>query len=450
MDTIAALATAPFKAAIGVIRMSGPEAFAIAEKILQYPGKGHLICEGQKRNLSFARICDGPEVVDEAVISAFRGPFSYTGEDTVEFSCHGGVYLLNRVLRLLFQHGARQSEGGEFTKRAFLNGKSDLTRAEGVMDLIDAEYSTAARAAMSELDGSVGKAILNINEDLLAIASKLLAYVDYPDDEIGEVSTEEIEDLLDSSLKSVSVLCESYGTGRIIREGVKTALCGRPNVGKSSLMNYLSGTDRSIVTDIAGTTRDTVQESVVFGGCKLLLTDTAGIHDTADTVEKIGVARARSEMEQAGLIFCVFGREITEEDRALAEETLRCEGKVLFLFNKSDLCPHRFLPDWATNAPAFRVSAVTGEGMDGVEEQVRSLFSTDLPSGSAVISNGRQYQCLCRVRTALQRAKANLALTPDVIVSDLEEAIAAVGEITGQTVSETVIHEIFSRFCVGK
>lgn len=449
MDTIAALATAPFKAALGVIRMSGPQAFSIAEKVLKR-GEGEIVPQGQRRNLFFARIYDGENVIDEGVICSFRGPFSYTGEDTVEFSCHGGVYLLDRVLRLLFRLGARQAEAGEFTKRAFLNGKSDLTRAEGVMDLIEAEYSAAAKAAMSELDGTVGKAILEINEQLLAIASKLLAYVDYPDDEIGEVSSEEIKEGLDACLQSVAALCGSYDTGRILRDGVKTVLCGRPNVGKSSLMNYLSGEECSIVTDIAGTTRDTVRESVVFGGCKLLLSDTAGIRSASDMVEKLGVARARKEMNRAGLIFCVFGTELTEEDRILAEEALQCSGKTVFLFNKSDLCPERELPSWGTKAPAFRVSAVTGEGMSRVEDAVREIFSTDLPAGSPVISNGRQYQCLCRVRTALMRAKENLGLTPDVIVSDLEEGISSVGEITGSTVSEAVIHEIFSRFCVGK
>ena len=449
MSTIAALATAPFRAAIGVIRMSGPDAFSIAEQVLRY-GTGSLIEDEQKRNVSFARIVDGEEVIDECVVCAFRGPFSYTGEDTVEFSCHGGVYLLDRVLRLLFSKGARQAEGGEFTKRAFLNGKSDLTRAEGVMDLIDSEYAASARAAMSELDGSVGKAILDIRDGLLGIASKLLAYVDYPDDEIGEVSTDEIADLLDASIDSVTSLCNTYSTGRILREGVKTALCGRPNVGKSSLMNLFSGTDRSIVTEIAGTTRDTVEDTVVFGDVKLTLTDTAGIRETDDTVEKIGVLRAKKEMEKAELIFCVFSPDLTEEDEKFADEALQCQGKTVFLFNKSDLSPNVPLPSWSKKAPYFRVSAKTGEGMDEVAKFVKSLFSTDLTGGSAVISNGRQYQCLCRVKNALQRAKSNLSLTPDVIVSDLEEAIAVVGEITGQTVSEQVVHEIFSRFCVGK
>ena len=449
MDTIAALATAPFRAAIGVIRMSGPEAFSIARAVLRY-GNGVLIEDGQKRNVSFARIVDGEETVDEAVICAFRGPFSYTGEDTVEFSCHGGVYLLDRVLRLLFSHGARQAEGGEFTKRAFLNGKTDLTRAEGVMDLIDSEYATAARAAMSELDGSVGREILKIRDDLLAIAAKLLAYVDYPDDEIGEVSTDEIANLLDGALESVTALCDSYGAGKVLKEGVRTALCGRPNVGKSSLMNLFSGTDRSIVTEIAGTTRDTVEESVVFGGVKLILTDTAGIRETEDTVEKIGVTRARKEMEGAELIFCVFAPDLNDEDRALAEDALKCAGKVLYLFNKSELFPDAPLPQWADAAPAFKVSAKTGLGMEEVAEYVKNLFVSRLSAGKTVISNSRQYQCLCRVNRALSRAKQNLALTPDVIVSDLEEAIAVVGEITGETVSESVVHEIFSRFCVGK
>lgn len=449
MDTIAALATAPFKAAIGVIRMSGPEAFSIAEACLQFPNKGKLICEGQKRNVSFARIVSQGETVDEAVVCAFRGPFSYTGEDTVEFSCHGGVYLLDRVLRLLFSLGARQAEGGEFTKRAFLNGKSDLTRAEGVMDLIDAEYSTAARAAMSQLEGRVGNAIRDLREHLLAVTAKLLAYVDYPDDEIGEVSSSELEELLKTSLSRVSSLCDSYATGKLLREGVRTVLCGRPNVGKSSLMNRFSGIDRSIVTSVPGTTRDTVTESVVFGGVKLILTDTAGIRTTEDTVEKIGVQRAKEEMEKAELRFCVFSHPLTEEDESLARFSLSCPGHTVFLFNKSDLSSLP-LPDWAENGVAFRVSAVTGEGISDAEAYVENLFSVCSVGTGAVVTNARQYQCLCRVKGALQRALENLSLTPDVIVSDLEEALACVGEITGETVSESVVQEIFSRFCVGK
>ncbi len=448
MDTIAALATAPFRSAIGVIRLSGPEAFSIAYTVLQLPG-GILIEENQRKNVTFARIMDRDEVIDEAVVCAFRGPHSYTGEDTVEFSCHGGVYLLDRVLRLLFSHGARQAEGGEFTKRAFLNGKTDLTRAEGVMDLIDAEYAASSRAAMSELDGSVGKAIEHIQDNILAITSKLLAYVDYPDDEIGEVSTNEIAAMISHSLAQVEGLCASYSTGKILKDGIKTTLCGRPNVGKSSVMNRITGTDRSIVTAIAGTTRDTVEEAVVFGGVKLLLTDTAGLRDTADEVEKIGVQRAEKEMEKAELICCIFGESLTEADRIIAEKALEYQGKTVFLFNKSDLA-FSPLPTWAEGVPSYRISAKTGEGFFEFSEGLKDLFSATLPAGQVVISNSRQYQCLCRIAAALRRARENLAFTPDVIVSDLEEALASVGEITGQTVSDRTVQEIFSRFCVGK
>ena len=317
------------------------------------------------------------------------------------------------------------------------------------MDLIDAEYSSAARAAMNELDGSVGRAIREINDDLLATAAKLLAYVDYPDDEIGEVSPEEIDGLIDSTLRKTSALIATYDRGKILREGVKTALCGRPNVGTSSLMNRIAGEDRSIVTEIAGTTRDTVTESVVFGDLKLILTDTAGIRATDDRVEQIGVDRAKKAMETSDLIFCVFGEDWNEEDEALAKESLQYPGKTLFLFNKSDL-GDRPLPPWAHLAPAFRVSAVNGDGIAQAEAYVANLFKTNRSAGAVILTNGRQFECLCRIRTALSRARDNSALTPDVIVSDLEEAIAAVGEITGDTVSERVIHEIFSRFCVGK
>ncbi len=448
MDTIAALATAPFRSALGVIRLSGPRAFVIADEVLRIPG-GPLIEENQRRNVTFARITEGEEVIDEVVVSAFRGPHSYTGEDTVEFSCHGGVYLLDRVLRLLFSHGARQAEGGEFTKRAFLNGKTDLTRAEGVMDLIDAEYAASSRAAMSELDGSVGKAIGEIQDNILAITSKLLAYVDYPDDEIGEVSTEEIASMLTASLAKVEVLCASYTTGKILKDGIKTALCGRPNVGKSSVMHRIAGTDRSIVTSVAGTTRDTVEEAVVFGGVKLLLTDTAGIRETADEVEKIGVARAKKEMEKAELICCIFGETLTEADRIIAAEALQNQGKTVFLFNKSDLS-FAPLPAWADGVLSYRISAKTGEGFFEFSEGLKDLFAANIPAGQVVISNSRQYQCLCRIAAALKRAQENLAFTPDVIVSDLEEALSSVGEITGQTVSDRTVQEIFSRFCVGK
>lgn len=448
-DTIAALATAPVRAALGVIRMSGPDAFRIAEECLRYRGENRLIAPDQVRNLSFGRISDGEETVDEAVVSAFRGPHSYTGEDTVEFSCHGGVYLLNRVLTLLFAHGARQAAGGEFTKRAFLNGKTDLTRAEGVMDLIDAEYAGASRAAMRELDGSLAARIRTLQEGLLHPAAALLAYVDYPDDEIEEITAEQFRDQLREVLRKTEVLCGSYRTGRILKDGLRTVLCGKPNVGKSSLMNRFSRSERSIVTPVAGTTRDTVEETAVIGGCKLILTDTAGIRETDDPVERIGVERAKAELARAELILCVFGDEPDEEDRKLAEEARNASGKTLFLFNKSDLCPDRRLPDWAAWADgAFSVSALTGDGLDETEAFLGG-FLQDIPSDGVLVTNARQFDCLCRIRTALNRALA-ADVPPDMMLLDVEEALTAVGELTGERASEQLIGEIFSRFCVGK
>ena len=446
-DTICALATAPARAAIGVIRLSGPEAFRIAGEVLRYAGDNRLIGENEKRNLSFGRICDGDETVDEAVICAFRAPHSYTGEDSVEFSCHGGVYLLSRVQGLLISHGARPAQAGEFTKRAFLNGKTDLIRAEGVVDLIDADHREAARLALRSLEGAVGQAVKETEEQLLAVAAQLLAFVDYPDDEIGEVDPGELKMQLDQIERRLTALCDSYEQGRLIREGVRTVLCGRPNVGKSSLLNRIAGQERAIVTDQAGTTRDTVDIGVIFGGCKLILTDTAGLRETNDAVERIGVDRAYAAAEQADLVLCVFDGD--DGDLSLGKAWKEQGKTVAVLFNKRDLSYP--LPDLPyTPDGVFEVSAKTGAGLDALGAWLQERYGAGRQKNGEIIAGERQHACLVRVTEAVRRAQAALDYSCDAVLLEIESALAAVGELTGKTVSDRIVNEIFSRFCVGK
>lgn len=448
-DTICALATAPVRAAIGVIRTSGPDAFRIAREVLRYRGNNTLIEDGQTRNLSFGRLCDGDEIVDDAVVCAFRAPHSYTGEDSVEYSCHGGVYLLNRVLALLIAHGARQALPGEFTKRAFLNGKTDLIQAEGVVDLIDADWRESARLARRALDGRIGAAIGQIETELLGISAQLLAFVDYPDDEIGEVDPGECSAVLARCEAQAEALARSYETARLVRDGVKTVLCGSPNVGKSSLLNALCGADRAIVTPVAGTTRDVIETTAVCGGCKLVLTDTAGLRETDDTVERIGVERAKQAVLDADLVLCVFDG--SETDYSLLREVSGAGKKVVCLFNKCDLrsdepvLPSEYAPD-----RVFSVSAVRGDGLDALTAYISSVFGSGRRQNGEVLLNARQQACLLRVTAGLKRAREAMAYSYDAVLTELEDVLATVGELTGKTVSDSVVQEIFARFCVGK
>ena len=448
-DTICALATAPARAAIGVIRTSGPDAFRIAREILCYTGKNTLIEEGQTRNLSFGRIVDGDETVDEVVVCAFRAPHSYTGEDSVEYSCHGGVYLLNRVLGLLISHGARQAGPGEFTKRAFCNGKTDLVRAEGVVDLIDADHKAAARLALRALEGKLGAALGQIEEQLLSVSAQLLAFVDYPDDEIGEIDKDALKEDLQNSVTQAERLCRSYDDARLVRDGVKTVLCGKPNVGKSSILNALCGAEKAIVTPVAGTTRDVIETVALCGGCKLLLTDTAGLRETDDAVERIGVARAKDALRDADVAVCVFDE--TDTDYSLLRTVAAPGRKTVCLFNKSDLrttppcLPAEFTPD-----AVFSVSAVTGQGMDDFAAYFAATFGDGRCQSGETLLNQRQQACLVRVTEALKRALDALSYSYDAVLMELESALSALGELTGKSVSESIVNEIFSRFCVGK
>ena len=465
MDTIAAIA-AGGPSAIGVIRVSGPDCFALCGRVFR--GKrpfGDL----EPRRMALGEFLDAQgRVVDRGLAVRFPGPGSYTGEDSAELHCHGSPVVLREVLGALFAAGARQAGPGEFTKRAFLGGRMDLTQAEAVVDLIDAETAAAARNAAAQLDGGLRRRLEPVQEALLDVTSRFYAVVDYPDEDIQDAGPEEIAAALERAEGALTALLATCKRGRVLKRGVRTAIVGLPNAGKSSLLNALAGYDRAIVTDIPGTTRDTVEESVLCGGTPLRLIDTAGLRETEDQVEKLGVERSRRAMEEAELILLVKDGavEVCPENRAYLEAEARLLNQVaetgkpwLCIESKCDLTgPRAFslgLIRQDANNPAacLCVSSVTGQGLDRLEKAVAALF----PPGSSeeagsLLTDQRQEEAASRALAAVRRAREALegGLTPDAVLTDAEEALDAVGELTGRTAREEIVQRIFSRFCVGK
>ena len=467
MDTIAAIAAgggAP--SAIGVVRISGPDCFAACGRVFR---SARPFEELEARRMVLGEFLDREgRVLDRGLAVRFPGPRSYTGEDSAEFHCHGSPVVLREVLAALFAAGARQAGPGEFTKRAFLNGRLDLTQAEAVIDLIDAETAAAARNAAAQLDGGLRRALEPIQEALLDITSRFYAVVDYPDEDIQDAGPEEIAAALRQAEGALTALLSTCKRGRVLKRGVRTAIVGLPNAGKSSLLNALAGYERAIVTDIPGTTRDTVEESVLCGGVLLRLIDTAGLRETEDEVERLGVERSRKAMEGAELILlvrdgsvemCPENRAHWEAEALLLSQVARTGKPWLCVESKCDLTgPRAFsvgLVQEEANNPAacLCVSSVTGLGLDKLGEAVAALFPAGDPGeAGSLLTDRRQEDAARRARDALRRGRGALesGLTPDAVLADAEEALDAIGELTGRTAREEIVERIFSRFCVGK
>ena len=449
-DTIAAIATIQAPSAIGIVRLTGPDTRRILDGVFA-PANGRPMSAQTPRKLVFGRALDrSGGVIDEALAVLFPGPNSYTGEDCAEIHCHGSPVVLDEVLAAAFARGARQARGGEFTQRAFLSGRMDLIQAESVADLIDAESAGAARNAVGQLQGRMSRSVGGIYDALMDVVSRFYAIVDYPDEEIEPLQQAQIEQTLAESAERLA----TFSRGRLLKSGVPAVILGKPNAGKSSLLNALLGYDRAIVTDIAGTTRDTVEEKVLVGSVLLRLCDTAGIRDAADTVERLGVERAQQAAQRAELALLVLdgSAPLTREDEEAIAAARRAR-RMLVLVNKADL-------PQVLDTAALRVrfgeviplSARSGAGVDALCRAVEELFAGGETPRGELLTNARQAESAQRALDAVRRAEQALrsGLSPDAVLTDAEEALEALAEFSGKRVRDDLVATIFSRFCVGK
>lgn len=451
--TIAAIATPNAPGGIGTIRISGENALEIAAKVFS-PVGGKNLCDFKGYTASFGAVYDNNEKIDEAVCLVFRAPKSYTGEDVCEISCHGGLYITKRALRAVLDAGAEPAEAGEFTKRAFLNGKIDLAGSESVMALIGASGKQAAAAALNTLDGNLSKKIRECADGIIGVCASLAAWVDYPDEDIEDISAAQMLPVFEKTKADLAEIVRRYDCGRAVTDGVDTVIVGKPNVGKSTLMNMLTGYERSIVTDIAGTTRDVVEERIMLGEIILRVADTAGIRETENVVENMGVSLAKRRLERAELALAVFDTSVplNSDDLDIIEQ---CKTKKsVAIINKADL-PAAADREVIEKAFPFTVelSASTGAGRDKLEQAVAEIMMTnEFDPSAACLTSERQRQCCIRAMNHIDEAIAAITggVTLDAVNVCADCAIDALLELTGEKATAAVVDEVFSRFCVGK
>lgn len=449
---IAAVSTGNQVSAIGILRLSGDGCAQVAGKVFMLHN-GQPLWEAPNRKLMLGTLQDKEgRTIDQCMAVYTRAPHSYTGEDTVEIQCHGSPAVLAAGLEALYLAGALPAKRGEFTKRAFINGQLDLTQAEAVIDLIEADTADAAANAAGQVGGVLQKKLSPIYDDLTNLCSHFHAVLDYPDEDIEDFGLASYETSLRNDAKALYALLQTYGQGRILRQGVSAAIVGKPNVGKSSLLNALAGYDRVIVTEIAGTTRDTVEETVMLGNTRLRLIDTAGIRDTQDKIEAMGVERSKKEAENADLVLfvCDGSKPLTEEDEAVIDVCID-HPNAIALINKSDLA-QAVEPSDLPFMAVIRICAKTCEGLDQLADVVDEMFDGSMPCDGSILTNPRQFDAIRRAYEAMLSALQGLrlGLTPDAVLTDVETAMEAMGEVTGAVVREDITARIFERFCVGK
>ena len=448
-DTIAAIATAMSNSGIGIVRISGEESIDIVKKI--YSGK-----ELKDHAIHYGYIKDGEETIDEVLVMIMKGPHSFTGEDTVEINCHGGVYVVKRILETVIKYGARPAKPGEFTKRAFLNGKMDLSQAEAVIDIINSKNEYALKSSVSQLKGNVQKKIKEIRAEILYHTAFIETALDDPEHISVDGYGEKLKITVNYLLEELNKLIKSSDNGRMIKEGIKTVIVGKPNAGKSSLLNVLVGEDRAIVTDIAGTTRDVLEESISLHGISLNIMDTAGIRDTEDVVEKIGVNKAKEQASEADLIIYVVdaSRELDQNDFDIME--MICNKKSIILLNKSDLATvvTKDMIQSHIDKPMIEISAKEESGIEELEVTLKNMFFDGKISfnDEVYITNIRHKTALLNAYESLQKVIYSIEndMPEDFYSIDLLDAYESLGSITGETIGEDLVNEIFSKFCMGK
>ena len=453
-DTIAAISTSPGIGGIGIIRMSGEDCFQILEKIFK-PKNKQSIEKIKGYTMKFGKIVDKDNIIDEVLVSYFKSPKSYTSENMCEINSHGGIVIMNKILDLCIKNGANLAEPGEFTKRAFLNGRIDLSQAEAVIDIINAKTDKEAEVSLKQLEGSLSEKIEKIRKIVISVMADIEATIDYPEYDLEEVTNAKIIKVLDEVDILLKSLEKSFYNGKILREGISTAIIGRPNAGKSSLLNLILNEERAIVTDIEGTTRDTIEEFISIDGIPLKIIDTAGIRNAKDEVEKIGVEKAMDIAKRSDIIIAIFdsSKKLNEEDKKILE--LLKDKNAIILLNKIDLEKIIKVDEFKEiNKPVIEISTKTNEGIDKLYEEISKMFKLKeiANDGETIVSNVRHKNIIINSRRNLEKAREtiNNNMPIDIISTYLKEIIEELGKITGETVTDDVITEIFSKFCLGK